>query len=250
MDLLPLIIIITFFVLLILFRLNKAKIIGKFGEKKVSTILCLLGPEYKVFNDVLIKNGDRTSQIDHIVLSPYGIFVIETKNYRGWIYGGVNNDHWTQNIWGNKSTLTNPIRQNRGHIIALKKILPECASNQYISIIAFSSRADLRSNLPREYNVIYNGRLLSRIKEYRDIILSQEDIDKISSALQTHILTGKEEKKAHISSVRKNVQQRQLSIWAGQCPYCGGELVVRKGKYGSFYGCSNYPKCKFTCKKN
>lgn len=249
MDSIGIVMVILLFVLIVIFSLNRAKIIGKLGKKKVSTILRLLGTEYKVFNDVLIRNDGRTSQIDHVVISPYGVFVIETKNYKGWIYGGVNSEHWTQNIWGNKSTLVNPIRQNKGHIIALKKILPEFTSNQYKSIIVFSSRADLRSNLPREYNVIYNWGLLSRIKGYQERILSQKNIDDLSTALQSHMLTDKEDKKVHISNVRRSVQQRELSVWAGQCPKCGGELVLRKGKYGNFYGCSNYPKCTFTCKK-
>lgn len=57
-------------------RINRAKISGLWGEKKVSAVLSMLGKEYKVFNDVLIKNSYGTSQIDHLVVSPYGIFVI------------------------------------------------------------------------------------------------------------------------------------------------------------------------------
>ena len=91
------------FVAIIYLQINSAKIKGKIGEKTVSFILGKLGPEYKPYNDVLIRNGDWTSQIDHIVISPFGIFVIETKNYKGWIYGGANQVQWTQNIWGKKT---------------------------------------------------------------------------------------------------------------------------------------------------
>lgn len=97
----------------------------------------MLGSDYKIFKDVLIRNSYGTSQVDHLIVSPYGIFVVETKNYKGWILGGENSDKWTQNIWGNKYQLANPIRQNYGHIKALQNALPQFVSNQYISIIVF-----------------------------------------------------------------------------------------------------------------
>jgi len=230
------------------FRLNRAKILGRWGEKKVSTLLELLGSEYRIFNDVLIKNGNWTSQIDHVVLSPYGIFVIETKNYKGWIYGGPDKEQWTQNIWGHRSSLSNPIRQNRGHIMALKKVLPNCAENQYKSIIVFSSKADLKTRIPEEYNVIYTWQLPSRIKSYKEQILSNNDIEQITATLQSHMLTNKEEKKAHVTNVKQNVLRKESMIDSGKCPRCGGSLVLRKGRYGNFYGCSNYPNCTFTAK--
>lgn len=61
----------------------------------------------------------HTTQIDHIVVSIHGIFVIETKNYKGWIYGNSNNEYWTQNIYGNKYSLYNPLLQNKNHIKSL-----------------------------------------------------------------------------------------------------------------------------------
>ena len=76
---------------------------GAMGEKRVAHILKKLPEDrYKVINNLLIQNNGYTTQIDHIVVSVYGIFVIETKTYQGWIYGGENSDYWTQNIYGNK----------------------------------------------------------------------------------------------------------------------------------------------------
>ena len=72
------------------------KFIGKVGENKVARILNSLPREYKVVNNVIIPNQRGTSQIDHIVLSPYGIFVIETKNYSGWIFGNEQSEKWKQ----------------------------------------------------------------------------------------------------------------------------------------------------------
>ena len=248
MDTIFIIIIIVVCSLAVYLRLNRAKILGKWGEKKVSTILSLLNSEYTVFNDVLIKNGNWTSQIDHVVVSPYGIFVIETKNYKGWIYGSIDGEHWTQNIWGNKNNLSNPIRQNRGHIIALSKQLPKYCANQYIPIIVFSTQADIKTNFPKELNVLYTWQLLSRIKSYKEAIFSDEQLDEVKEILISKNITSKEEKEQHISSVKNNIYRKTSMVESGICPRCGGTLTKRKGKYGSFYGCSNYPNCKFTTK--
>ena len=90
---------------------------GKKGELSVRMWLKLLSSDqYKIINDLLISSHGHTSQIDHVVVSEYGIFVIETKNYQGWIYGGNYSEYWTQNIFGHKYELRNPILQNQGHI--------------------------------------------------------------------------------------------------------------------------------------
>lgn len=93
---------------------------GKVGEKVVAGKLDHLPKDqYWVLNNVTIPTPKGSSQIDHLVVSVYGIFVIETKNYNGWIYGGEHAEYWTQNICGNKYQLYNPILQNAGHVRAL-----------------------------------------------------------------------------------------------------------------------------------
>ncbi|MDT3367505.1 MAG: NERD domain-containing protein [Bacteroidota bacterium] len=236
-------------ILVVYLRLNRTKLLGKWGEKKVSLLLGLLGNGYKVFNDVIIRNGNWTSQIDHLIISHYGLFVIETKNYKGWIYGGADQEQWTQNIWGHKASLSNPIRQNRGHIMALKKILPEYSVNQYKSIIVFSSKAKLKTHLPKELNVIYTWQLLFRIRSFKEYILTDENIKEIKVVLQSQMLTDKEYKKIHVSNVKQITKRKVNLVQSGKCPRCEGELVLRKGRYGRFYGCSNYPKCSFTLNK-
>lgn len=236
-------------ILVVYLRLNRTKLLGKWGEKKVSLLLGLLGNGYKVFNDVIIRNGNWTSQIDHLIISHYGLFVIETKNYKGWIYGGADQEQWTQNIWGHKASLSNPIRQNRGHIMALKKILPEYSVNQYKSIIVFSSKAKLKTHLPMELNVIYTWQLLFRIRSFKEYILTDENIKEIKVVLQSQMLTDKEYKKIHVSNVKQITKRKVNLVQSGKCPRCEGELVLRKGRYGRFYGCSNYPKCSFTLNK-
>ena len=109
------IILFIFFVIVcITFRILQPKIKGYLGEKSVALILSFLpSDKYKIINDVLVKSNNRTIQIDHIVISIYGMFVIETKNYKGWITGSDNSEYWTKNVFGNKYKFYNPIRQNK-----------------------------------------------------------------------------------------------------------------------------------------
>jgi len=86
------------------FRLFKPVIKGWLGEKTVSLYLHMLPQtEYAVMNDVILSTDTGTTQIDHVVVSFYGIFVIETKNYKGWIYGNEDSEQWTQKyLWEEK----------------------------------------------------------------------------------------------------------------------------------------------------
>lgn len=114
-----LIVIILVFSAMLYLRFNK----GKIAEKMVHYKLMQLPEEYHVIDDVLFMSNGRSTQIDHIVVSPYAIFVIETKGYKGWILGGENSEYWTQIIYKRKSTFYNPIHQNDGHIRFLKFLL-------------------------------------------------------------------------------------------------------------------------------
>lgn len=240
-----LIAIILIAILAILARLLPSK--GALGEMRVAHILKKLPEEsYTVINNLLIQNNGHTSQIDHIVISVYGIFVIETKTYKGWIYGGENSEYWTQNIYGNKYQLRNPIRQNYGHIKALKNILHEYQDVPCISVIAFSRQASI--GVSSDTPVLYWNQIVPFISQFKNEVLTESQVRIITSILIASNQDSKENREKHVKTVRRNIQMREDAIDSGKCPRCGGTLVRRQGKYGSFYGCSNYPKCKFTLK--
>ena len=112
---------------------------GKRGEIAVSNILSTLPQtDYKIVNDLMIKTEFGTTQIDHVVISLYGIFVIETKNYKGWITGSEKSDYWFKNMYGKKYRFYNPLKQNYGHVIALSNILN--IDRRIFTQIAISSR--------------------------------------------------------------------------------------------------------------
>src|SRR5690606_32555919 len=122
-----------------IYRAFKPIIKGHLGEKSTANILARLDrSKYSVINNLVLQTRGRTSQIDHVVVSDFGIFVIETKNYKGWIFGGDEAEYWTQVLYKYKQQFYNPIRQNRGHVLALKHHLRTFPNITYIPIVVFS----------------------------------------------------------------------------------------------------------------
>ncbi|MEK5443425.1 NERD domain-containing protein [Fredinandcohnia sp. FSL W7-1320] len=237
------------FTVAILFILGIPKVKGFLGEASVRLYLNKLDKEkYQVFNDVLIPLKNRkSSQIDHVVVSPYGIFVIETKNYKGWIYGDSKSKYWTQVIYKRKEKLYNPIWQNYGHIKALQEYLGMENEEPYHSIISFSNRATLKKIETNSSNVsvVYSSRLVGTILEHKQVHLSAGETKKIVNKLEKTLNADGDKKKQHVKNIKDSQRFYQYKINANMCPNCGSELVERKGKYGTFLGCSSYPKCRF-----
>ena len=242
---------IAFIVLIVIvavsLKINAPKIKGSLGELKVNTRLNFLGNDYIVLKDILIKSSNEyTSQIDEIVLSEYGVFEIETKNYKGWIFGNEKSENWTQIIYKEKHTFRNPIKQNWSHIYSLKNILTEFPNLNYFPIVVFSGSATLKkieSSIP----VIYDSQLNSTIRRYSsEKCISYEDVIKIKNLLESVEIKEKSARKEHINNINQSIVQKNLKMANLICPRCNGELKIRNGKNGKFYGCSNYPKCRFT----
>ena len=232
--------------LMVWLRIIMPNIKGKMGEFNVSVVLATLPKdEYQVINDIIIPSKYGTTQIDHVVVSIYGIFVIETKNYKGLIYGGEDAETWTKNMWGNKYSLRNPLKQNYGHVKSLQAIL-NIPKEMFIPIVVFSNRAKLR--VQTQETVINLWRLRSEIKKHKIPIIPSEQLIDYRSSIELAAIDDKDIAKSHKANVRQNLNQRSQAIANGLCPRCGGYLVKRNGRYGNFYGCSNYPNCKFTMK--
>lgn len=240
-----LVILIIIFLLILFLGLFKTKVKGIVGEKTTASVLYFLDKsKYKVINNVVIKFDEITSQIDHIVISDFGIFVIETKNYKGWIFGSENSEYWTQVIYKRKKRFYNPIRQNLGHIRILKKCLSEYPNIKYKSIIVFSSKAKIKANTITD--VIYLYQLIKTIKKYSDLSLTETEKENIFNIIKNSNIVDTYDKHEHIKSIKQRVQKREKAIQENRCPQCGDKLVSRKGKFGFFLGCNSYPLCKFS----
>ena len=232
--------------IVIIYRAFKPTIKGFLGEKTVSVILDWLPlSQYMQLNDILLSIDGKTSQIDHIVVSVYGIFVIETKNYKGWIYGKEKDDYWVQNIYGKKSRFLNPIRQNYGHIQELKKLLFEYDMVPIRSIIAFSPECDLKVKCDKT-PVLYFLQIAKYIKsQSTEKYISEEDMYKICDLISKTQIKDKIVRHEHIEGIIEKKSEIEKMESLGICPKCGKTLVERKGKYGSFFGCSGFPSCRY-----
>ncbi len=220
---------------------------GKKGEKKVAnTLFSLPKDKYFILNDVLLKTGEETSQIDHIVVSVYGIFVIETKNYQGMIYGSEKGYNWNQNIYGNKKSFKNPIHQNYGHIKAVESALSGYGNLPINSVIAFSDESDLHVET-EDVPVVHTSELSTCIQAMSGFEkITEELVKEIYETLSEKNITDKNARKKHTSEAKYKKYAKEDKVKRGICPRCGGNLVVRHGKNGEFIGCSNYPKCRYT----
>lgn len=239
---------------------NSAGQKGKRGEEQVQRRLCELPEEYHVLNNVLLATRNGTTQIDHIVVSKYGIFTIETKNYRGDIYGDDYKEKWKQIIvtevtyqkkwWKTYTFVTknyfyNPVKQSIGHAKCIEKNIPSHKYAPLVPIVAFTREATI-ANITSKYHVIYDDELPSVLSSYTTVYLTDNEVNEIVDILQKKNLSDAVEKSAHINSVYAAKQHKENKINAGICPECGGNLILRNSRYGNFYGCSNYPKCRFT----
>jgi len=155
---------------------------GKIGEIKtnIAQTLFLDPKEYHIFNDVLINGSHGTTQIDHVIVSKYGIFVIETKNWNGWIYGKRDDDYWMQVFFKEKHKLQNPLHQNYLHTKSLEETL--IIDHKFMfPIVMFWGKCSFKTNMPE--NVLKNG-LTKYIKSKRRVLLSEDTVQIICQQLR------------------------------------------------------------------
>ncbi len=198
--------------------------------------------KYILLNDIMIKDDKGTHQIDHIVLSNYGLFVIEMKNYYGLIKGNEQDYKWYQYLGKKKSLFKNPIHQNYGHIKSLSKLL-NIDEKHFISIICFSNQAKL--SVKSKSIVLQLDEITKKIKSLNENN-NNLNLNEVMNQILSSNIVDKEQRKKHVSKIKEKIANNEKLENNMICPKCKGRLVERTGKYGKFIGCSNYPKCKYT----
>ena len=184
-DLIYFVLLVLLFVIGLIFkRVVLPKVKGRAGESRVALTLRRLSKDnYKVYNNIYLKDRARITQIDHLVLSVYGIFVIETKRYKGWIFGNENSKYWTQVLYKNKYKLYNPVWQNGSHVNFLRRILSEFDDSKFFPIVVFAGSAKLKkvkSSVP----VIYRRKLLRTIRRQQEIVITHNKLERIDSLIR------------------------------------------------------------------
>lgn len=182
---------------------------GDSGEYAVARQLRRLSDEYMVLNDLLLRSGNgHTTQIDHVVVSPFGIFVIETKNISGQIYGNTNAQQWKRYLhtwwYGVHRThhleFNNPILQNKAHIVVLARTLSHFEHARLVSVIAFSPKAELKI-YGDTTNIIYWSDVRRFIRQYKTPIMTSDEANCIYNYLREINIKGEQARDAHAERV-------------------------------------------------
>lgn len=258
--------------------------LGKHGERLTARELRRVsfhGREGKVLRNVYIPRDDlEITEIDLLFITVKGIFVIESKNFSGWIFGNEKDRYWTQSLsHNNKYRFYNPVWQNRGHVRWLGEYLD--TDVPMFSIVVFSERCelkkvtvssddvlvikrpDLRTSIEAIWDKFPDSLEEKRVKEIYEKLEPLTDKDEAHKRariadIQDRFVasegkTQTEDKAEPVSTESGSSTAAVSSADAGEslvCPRCGGKLVLRTAKRGEhagnqFYGCSNYPKCRY-----
>ena len=233
---------------------------GKQGEYQLSQVLNqLYGYKKILYNLYIFKEDGTTTEIDALLIHPSGIYIFESKNYKGWIFGSENQQYWTQVLSRGrgksyKNSFFNPIIQNKVHLKWLSYYLNQYTPNLY-SYIVFGNDCQLKEihlNSDR-HKVIQTWQVIGAIDQQAcqsPVYLSPEQIDDLYRMLLPLTKRKQVIKERHINSIAQNKQRREAEKI---CPRCQHGLVLRTAAKGSkagqqFWGCSNFPRCRFTQK--
>lgn len=218
---------------------------GVLGESLVKFAARLRLPieTYHPIHNVTLPTSEGTTQIDHIFVSRFGIFVVETKNMKGWIFGDESQAQWTQILFKTSFRFQNPLRQNYKHVKALEAAL-DVPPEAIHSVVVFTGESTFKSSMPA--NVTTGGGYITYIKSFSEPVLSESQVQLAVATIQAvRLEPTRETHRQHVQQLRKRAD---LSA-ERKCPKCGSRLVLRTARSGGsagnqFWGCSAYPKCR------
>lgn len=216
---------------------------GRTGELKtrIAHKLFLDSKRYHIFNNLFIQMKDKSTQIDHVVVSKYGIFVIETKHKSGWIFGNPNDERWTQILFRNEYYFPNPLKQNYLHTKALSEYL-NIPHHKIDSMVVFWGDCEFKTKMP---NNVLSGTYSPYIKSKNQVLFSDFEVNIICSTIKDlQANTPRFAGRLHASTLEKRFESYTT------CPKCGGNLLKRVSRTGrnagqKFIGCENYPGCRY-----
>ncbi len=227
---------------------------GSFGEWLAKTYAKTF-PGALVLHDVLIDGTDQyTSQIDLLIIGAKGIYVVEVKTFtNAKIYGDTKRSKWYYYSHGQKYEIYSPLKQNKKHVEYLKTFLRDFGEIPCFSVITMLCE-DFKISGENEPNTVICSSFpameqgIYKIAKDKPEIWDDAKKQEIFAYIQKNQHVGKAAQAEHKENViaykseLDNMQQKK------KCPYCKTDLVLRNGKYGKFYGCPNYPECKYTSK--
>lgn len=217
---------------------------GDKGEKSVIKLLKKEKLYHRVINDAIFtdEKSEMTHQIDHILIHPYGVFVIETKNYYGKIISDTGDSFWLKEIRGEKTRIANPLIQNKSHVKMIKKIVGKLVD--VIPVVVF-----VKNNAPYmgDENVINYKDLLLFVSSYPfKRIMEKKEIDELYKKIKENVsdVSNKEHVRniSYLKQINRELRaEKEYAIERRICPRCGAKIIEKD----MVFSCS---KCDFTFK--
>ena len=225
---------------------------GLIGERRLRQMLLeQLDPiQYRVLYDIMLPaEDDTTTQVDFIVVSQWGVFVIEAKNFDGWIFGNPFHKKWTTVRFKKKASFQNPLRQNYKHIATLAECLG-IPQHYFKTIVAFSAESEFKTDFPA--TVMHFGDVPAYIREQStDSLIHPGQLSEfVEVIMEWHNSLSDERKAAHVANLKQRLASKQPQPLPAppppSCPNCGAPMVqrTRKSDKGLFWGCPNFPACR------
>lgn len=191
---------------------------GPLGETKVAAVAWLgLPSDYSSFLDVTLPARDGTTQVDHVFVSRYGVFVVETKNMAGWIFGTASDRRWTQRFPNGRTwTFPNPLRQNYGHVKAVQALLAplDVPAAAVRSVVAFVGQAVIKTPVPE--NVTTSVGLVSYIRSFSRPVLSADQVEAACDVISaTRLPPSWSTHCRHVEGLRSRRAMATRTRWGG-----------------------------------
>jgi len=174
------------------------------GEALVSRVLLshFGPPDYHLMNHVTIRMDDGTTEVDHILVSRFGVFVIETKDYSGWIFANATEPTWTQVLFRRKVKFQNPILQNKRHVRAVRGLLDFLPPEAIKSVVVFSGEAEFKTDAPQ--GVITVGQLAKYLNHQTEEVMSLDRLQLCVGRVETaRLAISRETDVEHIQSLAR-----------------------------------------------
>ena len=176
---------------------------GWVGEQRLQRLIrAQLNPlVYVDLHNVTLPTAAGSTQIDHLIFSPYGLFVLETKNFRGWIFGTERQSQWTQQIFKKRSRFQNPLRQNYKHTKAIQELLG--VAPEYVhSVIAFVGDCEFKTEMPPQ--VTRGDGFVSHIQSFTQTVWSPEQMQDLLDKLEAvRLQPGRATDQQHVAHVKE-----------------------------------------------
>lgn len=174
------------------------------GEARVSRVLRahFAHPDYHLMNHVTLRMKDGTTQVDHILVSRFGVFVIETKDYGGWIFANASAATWTHVYYRAKFTIQNPILQNYRHVCAVRDLLDFLPPEAIKSVVVFTGDAEFRTDVPR--GVVTVDQLADHVRQHADVVMSPNRLQFCVGRIETaRLAMSRATDVEHVESLRR-----------------------------------------------